>query len=77
MKGGQWDDENLDDYVVKICYFPLIGMELNDPSKIKVYTHAKVFPRLITPPPPPPSLSNESGKTSLLFLVTFFFVKVR
>ncbi|CAJ0872924.1 9798_t:CDS:2 [Entrophospora sp. SA101] len=30
---GQWDDDCLDDYVVDICYFPLIGMELNDLSK--------------------------------------------
>ena len=43
MKGGQWDDENLDDYVVNICYFPLIVMELNDSSKVKVCAHAKVF----------------------------------
>ena len=46
MKGGQWDDKNLDDYVVKICYFPLIGMELNVSSKIKVCAHAKVFSRM-------------------------------
>ena len=43
MKGGQWDDENLDDHVVNICYFPLIVMELNDSSKVKVCAHAKVF----------------------------------
>nr|CAG8538184.1 1194_t:CDS:2 [Entrophospora candida] len=30
---GQWDDDCLDDYVVDICYFPLIGMELDDLSK--------------------------------------------
>jgi len=75
MKGGQWDDENLDDYVVNICYFPLIGMELNDPSKIKVCTHAKVFPRLITPPPSP-SLSNEPEETSPKNTSFFGFGKV-
>nr|CAG8562953.1 11239_t:CDS:2 [Entrophospora candida] len=30
---GQWGDDCLDDYVVDICYFPLIGTELNDSSK--------------------------------------------
>nr|CAG8513515.1 6072_t:CDS:2 [Entrophospora candida] len=32
---GQWGDDCLDDYVVDICYFPLIGTELNDSSKTK------------------------------------------
>ncbi|CAJ0867389.1 1256_t:CDS:2 [Entrophospora sp. SA101] len=50
---GQWDDDCLDNYVVDICYFPLIGMELNgDLSKAKVFMCAKVFPQCIAPPLP-------------------------
>ncbi|CAJ0872901.1 9796_t:CDS:2 [Entrophospora sp. SA101] len=45
---GQWDDDCWDDYVVDICYFPLIGIEFGDDfSKCKVCTHARVFPRNI------------------------------
>ncbi|CAJ0916524.1 20204_t:CDS:2 [Entrophospora sp. SA101] len=67
---GQWDDDCLDDYVVDICYFPLIGTELNDSSKSKVCIHAKVFPRSIAPPSPTaedhPPLNDELQENSSL-----------
>nr|CAG8568523.1 15482_t:CDS:2 [Entrophospora candida] len=49
---GQWDDDYLDDFVVDICYFPLIvTMNSNDDfSKSKVYSYAKVYPRNIAIP---------------------------
>jgi hypothetical protein len=44
---GRWEEgeENIDNLVVDLCYFPMIGLNLNDPSKRKLYTRAKVFPR--------------------------------
>ncbi|CAH1761841.1 1600_t:CDS:2 [Entrophospora sp. SA101] len=49
---GQWDDDYLNDFVVDICYFPLIvTMNSNDDfSKSKVYSYAKVYPRNIAIP---------------------------
>ncbi|RIA79987.1 hypothetical protein C1645_882416 [Glomus cerebriforme] len=44
---GRWEDreEDIDNLVVDLCYFPIIGLNLDDPSKRKLYTRAKVFPR--------------------------------
>jgi len=44
---GRWEEgeEDIDNLVVDLCYFPIIGINLNDPSKRKLYTRAKVFPR--------------------------------
>jgi len=49
---GQWDDDYLDDFVVDICYFPLIVTTSpnGDFSKSKVYSYAKVYPRNIAIP---------------------------
>ncbi|CAG8440631.1 uncharacterized protein OCT59_009846 [Rhizophagus irregularis] len=40
-----WDDDRFDDLEVDICIFPLIGTELNNHLKHKVYTHAIIYPR--------------------------------
>ncbi|RGB26304.1 hypothetical protein C1646_770604, partial [Rhizophagus diaphanus] len=40
-----WDDDRFDDLEVDICIFPLIGTELNNHLKRKVYTHAIIYPR--------------------------------
>ncbi|CAB5127714.1 hypothetical protein RhiirA5_504277 [Rhizophagus irregularis] len=43
---GRWEeDDDIDSLVVDLCYFPIIGLNLDDPSKRKLYTRAKVFPR--------------------------------
>ncbi|PKY56644.1 hypothetical protein RhiirA4_477083 [Rhizophagus irregularis] len=44
---GRWEgeEENINNLVVDLCYFPMIGLNLNDPSKRQLYTRAKVFPR--------------------------------
>ncbi|RIA87527.1 hypothetical protein C1645_284805 [Glomus cerebriforme] len=44
---GKWEDDNLDDFEVDICKFPLIGIELNDDLKRKIYTHAIIHHREI------------------------------
>lgn len=44
---GTWDDEELDDLEVDICKFPLVGIELDDDLKRRVYTHAIIHPRKI------------------------------
>ncbi|CAG8520026.1 17861_t:CDS:1 [Funneliformis caledonium] len=41
---GNWDDDDINQLRVGICYFPLIGRDLTS-SNIKVYTTAKVFSR--------------------------------
>ncbi|RIA91786.1 hypothetical protein C1645_766520 [Glomus cerebriforme] len=43
---GTWNDDEIDQLCVDICYFPLIGRNLNS-SNSKIYTLAKVFPRNI------------------------------
>jgi len=37
---GKWDDNNIDNIVVDICYFPLIANK----STRQIYTPAKIFP---------------------------------
>ncbi|GES97356.1 kinase-like domain-containing protein [Rhizophagus clarus] len=45
---GIWDDDDeLDDLVVDICKFPLIGIELNDVLKRRVYTRAIIHPQRV------------------------------
>ncbi|RHZ79056.1 hypothetical protein Glove_152g48 [Diversispora epigaea] len=39
---GSWDNNELDETVVNICSFPLIGTNLNDEEKYKVITQASV-----------------------------------
>ncbi|CAG8502011.1 5998_t:CDS:1 [Scutellospora calospora] len=39
-------EEDVDDVLVDICSFPLIGKDLNDPSKRKIFTQAKVYSRV-------------------------------
>ncbi|GBB95724.1 hypothetical protein RclHR1_00260029 [Rhizophagus clarus] len=43
---GRWEkeEEDIDKLIVDMCYFPIVGLNLNDPSKRKLYTRAKVFP---------------------------------
>ncbi|CAB5391017.1 unnamed protein product [Rhizophagus irregularis] len=44
---GRWEEEydDVDNLIVDLCYFPIIGLNLEDPSERKLYTRAKVFPR--------------------------------
>jgi hypothetical protein len=44
MMKGLWDEKEIDQLYVDICYFPLVGRNLNSSNK-KIYTPAKVFPR--------------------------------
>ncbi|CAJ0846823.1 7166_t:CDS:2 [Entrophospora sp. SA101] len=58
---GTWDDDCLEDYVVDICFFPLIGTNLKDNNKnndldCKILTYAKVYSR---------SIINSHGEESL------------
>nr|CAG8494417.1 10262_t:CDS:2 [Entrophospora candida] len=48
MKVLSWDDGNVDDYVVEICFFPFIGAMDSDGNPSKSITHARVYPRNIT-----------------------------
>ncbi|CAG8445827.1 3627_t:CDS:1 [Acaulospora morrowiae] len=43
---GQWDDEEIENLTVGICYFPLIGKNF-DKENFKIYTPAKVYPQEI------------------------------
>ena len=40
---GNWDDGDIDDLVVEICAFPIIGRDLDKKEKRKIYTRAQVF----------------------------------
>lgn len=42
---GRWEDDDLDEICVNLCYFPLIGRDLD--SDYKVITLAKVLPQQI------------------------------
>jgi len=44
MMKGMWNEEEVNQLCVDICYFPLVGRNLNSSNK-KIYTPAKVFPR--------------------------------
>ncbi|PKK63413.1 hypothetical protein RhiirC2_141220 [Rhizophagus irregularis] len=40
---GNWDKDDIDYLEVVICSFPMIGRDLVDVDKRKIYTHAQVF----------------------------------
>ncbi|CAI2161526.1 16692_t:CDS:2 [Funneliformis geosporum] len=40
---GIWDNEDIDDLEVEVCAFPMIGRDLENLEKRKIYTHAHVF----------------------------------
>ncbi|GBC08045.1 hypothetical protein RclHR1_07890012 [Rhizophagus clarus] len=43
---GMWnDDDEIDDFEVDICKFPLVGIELDDKRKCKIYTQAIIHPQ--------------------------------
>ncbi|CAG8669762.1 11341_t:CDS:2 [Funneliformis mosseae] len=42
---GKWEDDEIDDFVVDICYFPIISQEFNNESKRHIYTPARIFPK--------------------------------
>ncbi|CAH1761474.1 17026_t:CDS:2 [Entrophospora sp. SA101] len=52
MKGA-WDDDSSDDYVVNVCFFPLIGTNLkvvnnnNKGSKSEILAYAKICPQSV------------------------------
>ncbi|CAG8702102.1 uncharacterized protein OCT59_009867 [Rhizophagus irregularis] len=40
---GNWDEDDIDNLEVEVCFFPMIGQNLDDVKKRKIYTHAQVF----------------------------------
>ncbi|GBB90868.1 hypothetical protein RclHR1_00180006 [Rhizophagus clarus] len=44
---GTWNDDEIDKLRVDVCYFPVFGRDF-DSSDVRIYTHAKVFPRNIS-----------------------------
>ncbi|GBB95718.1 hypothetical protein RclHR1_00260023 [Rhizophagus clarus] len=38
-----WDKDDIDNLLVEVCYFPMIGRDLDNEEKRKIYTHAQVF----------------------------------
>ncbi|CAB5127586.1 unnamed protein product [Rhizophagus irregularis] len=40
---GNWDEDDIDNLEVEVCSFPMIGQNLDDVKKRKIYTHAQVF----------------------------------
>ncbi|GBB95719.1 hypothetical protein RclHR1_00260024 [Rhizophagus clarus] len=40
---GSWDKDDIDDLLVEVCSFPMIGRDLDNIEKRKIYTHAQVF----------------------------------
>ncbi|CAI2175028.1 5909_t:CDS:1 [Funneliformis geosporum] len=42
---GKWDDDEIDDLIVDICYFPTISQEFKNKSKRHIYTPARIFPK--------------------------------
>ncbi|PKY39301.1 kinase-like protein [Rhizophagus irregularis] len=40
---GNWDKDDIDNLEVEICSFPMIGRDLDDVDKRKIYTHAQIF----------------------------------
>jgi hypothetical protein len=47
---GKWDDDEIDNLVVDICYFPLIAQEFNDESKRQIITKSIIFQKSKQPP---------------------------
>ncbi|CAG8683779.1 11194_t:CDS:1 [Funneliformis mosseae] len=41
---GKWEDDEIDDLVVDICYFPTISQEFDNKSK-RIFTPARIFPK--------------------------------
>ncbi|GBB95716.1 hypothetical protein RclHR1_00260021 [Rhizophagus clarus] len=39
---GSWDKDDIDNLLVEVCYFPMIGRDLDNEEKRKIYTHAQV-----------------------------------
>lgn len=42
---GNWEKDDVDNLEVEVCYFPVIGQDLGDVEKRKIYTPAQVFTR--------------------------------
>ncbi|GBC29229.1 uncharacterized protein OCT59_009839 [Rhizophagus irregularis] len=40
---GTWEDDEIENIVVDICYFPLIAQKFDDKSKRQIYTPARIF----------------------------------
>ncbi|GBC29222.1 uncharacterized protein OCT59_009833 [Rhizophagus irregularis] len=66
---GKWEDDEIDNLVVDICYFPLIAQEFSDESKRQIYTKAIIFQKLKPEQPPlqDDSQSAQSNKCSSVF----------
>ncbi|CAG8608593.1 2692_t:CDS:1 [Funneliformis caledonium] len=42
---GKWDDDEIENLVVDICYFPTISQEFDNKSKRHIYTPGRIFPK--------------------------------
>ncbi|CAB4437235.1 unnamed protein product [Rhizophagus irregularis] len=40
---GTWEDDEIENIVVDICYFPLIAQNFDDKSKCQIYTPARIL----------------------------------
>ena len=40
---GSWDENDIDNLRVEVCSFPIIGQDLDNVEKRKIYAHAQVF----------------------------------
>ncbi|CAB5126840.1 unnamed protein product [Rhizophagus irregularis] len=63
---GKWENDEIDNLVVDICYFPLIAQEFSNESKRQIYTKAIIFqkPKPEQPPLKDDSQSAQSNKCS-------------
>ncbi|CAG8440667.1 uncharacterized protein OCT59_009851 [Rhizophagus irregularis] len=53
---GKWEDDEIDNLVVDICYFPLIAQEFSNESKRQIYTKAIILQK---PKPEQPPLQDD------------------
>ncbi|CAB5380806.1 unnamed protein product [Rhizophagus irregularis] len=54
---GKWEDDEIDNLVVDICYFPLIAQQFSNESKRQIYTKVIIFQK---PKPKQSQLQEDS-----------------
>jgi len=59
---GTWENDEIDNIVVDICYFPLIAQEFSNESKRQIYTNAIIFQKSKQPPLQEVSQSAQSDQ---------------
>ncbi|CAB5127263.1 unnamed protein product [Rhizophagus irregularis] len=60
---GKWEDDEIDNLVVDICYFPLIAQQFSNESKRQIYTKAIIFQK---PKPKQSQLQEDSQSAQSL-----------